>query len=236
MEPSREVISERIKELRQKKDLTQEQLSSLCNYSRTYIGKIERGEKSPSLETLIRLADALNTDLASLFQEEGSHDYAGGHAKKSKKLPSVFNQFNYIIGVMDPDGIVERMRMIPWSYHESKLKAHGRKLWQLDIVESIEKVEAEIREGIENASLGESVYYHMKDTTNESNIHMCDLAIHPLSEQRGEVLKLGFEYFWPNKLQSNGQLALTDALFNSIEKITDEEEKVTPPSRKTVTE
>ena len=47
--------------------LTQEQLAEKAGTSTTYIGTIERGEKSPTLNTISKLASALNISLAELF-------------------------------------------------------------------------------------------------------------------------------------------------------------------------
>jgi transcriptional regulator with XRE-family HTH domain len=39
--------------------LSQEELAALSGYHRTYIGQVERGEKSPSLRTIFNLSAAL---------------------------------------------------------------------------------------------------------------------------------------------------------------------------------
>ena len=53
----------RIKELRQAKGMSQEELADLAGCHRTYVGMIERGEGNPSLGVLFRIADALDTGL-----------------------------------------------------------------------------------------------------------------------------------------------------------------------------
>lgn len=40
--------------------MTQEELAERTNLSTTYIGMVERGEKKPSLETFVRILNALN--------------------------------------------------------------------------------------------------------------------------------------------------------------------------------
>lgn len=56
--------------LRHKKGLSQEKLSFLCNLNRTYIGEIERGEKSASLIVISKIAKGLNINLKTLFDYE----------------------------------------------------------------------------------------------------------------------------------------------------------------------
>ena len=53
-------IGERIKSARLKSNLTQEELAALVDLSPTHISVIERGLKSPKLDTFIRIANALN--------------------------------------------------------------------------------------------------------------------------------------------------------------------------------
>ena len=50
-----------LRELRKKKGVSQETLAFESGYHPTYIGQLERGKKSPSLRTIMRLASALNT-------------------------------------------------------------------------------------------------------------------------------------------------------------------------------
>lgn len=48
-----------LRELRQTRGLSQEKLGLESGYHRTYISLLERGQKSPSLQTLFRLSDVL---------------------------------------------------------------------------------------------------------------------------------------------------------------------------------
>lgn len=65
-------IGERLRRIRQMRDLTQKQLANkiVGRVDYTYIGKIERGEQLPSLKVLGKLSDALAVPLAYFFQEE----------------------------------------------------------------------------------------------------------------------------------------------------------------------
>jgi transcriptional regulator with XRE-family HTH domain len=48
-----------LRELRLSKKLTQEELADLAQFDRTFIGLLERGERSASLDTVFKLADVL---------------------------------------------------------------------------------------------------------------------------------------------------------------------------------
>ena len=57
-----------VAELRKKAGFSQEKFAFQCNIDRTYIGTIERGEKSPTLNTIQKIAQALNMPLHQLFE------------------------------------------------------------------------------------------------------------------------------------------------------------------------
>jgi transcriptional regulator with XRE-family HTH domain len=48
--------------LRRERGWTQEFLSFECNLTRNYISLLERGQQSPTLNTIAKLAEALNVD------------------------------------------------------------------------------------------------------------------------------------------------------------------------------
>ncbi len=52
-------IGGRIRQARKEKGYSQEKLAELCGISDTYLGRLERGEKQPSLDTLVRLTECL---------------------------------------------------------------------------------------------------------------------------------------------------------------------------------
>lgn len=49
-----------LRELRERSGLSQEALAFACGRHRTYVSLLERGRCSPSLQTVFRLADALD--------------------------------------------------------------------------------------------------------------------------------------------------------------------------------
>lgn len=55
------ILGSRIRELRNKEQMTQETLAELANSSRVYIGMLEKGIKMPSLDMLVAIANALHT-------------------------------------------------------------------------------------------------------------------------------------------------------------------------------
>lgn len=60
-------FGERVRELRKKKDLSQEALALTCDLDRSYIGGVERGERNISLVNIQKIAKALGIDPKELF-------------------------------------------------------------------------------------------------------------------------------------------------------------------------
>lgn len=62
-------LGQRIRALRIERNLSQEQLADLCRCHRTYVGMVERGEKSISVAMLMRFALALESSASSLLED-----------------------------------------------------------------------------------------------------------------------------------------------------------------------
>ena len=56
-----------IKHLREELALSQEALADRANLNRSYVGEVERGTATPSLNTVIKLAGALNLSTSDLL-------------------------------------------------------------------------------------------------------------------------------------------------------------------------
>lgn len=60
------LLGERIRQLRQAKGISQEELAFKINSARNFIGCIERGEKSPSIYVLYKIATILDVSIDNL--------------------------------------------------------------------------------------------------------------------------------------------------------------------------
>lgn len=70
------VLGERIKEERKRVHLTQAQLANEIGISDTYMGAIERGERSLTLDTLVKLANRIGVTIDYLLTDfvDGSNE------------------------------------------------------------------------------------------------------------------------------------------------------------------
>jgi transcriptional regulator with XRE-family HTH domain len=81
----KKLVGLRIKELWHSKNMSQEMLADKTEISAKYLSSIERGKENPTLDTLIRLAKALEIEMWEMF------DF--GHIKSHKELKDSFQRF-----------------------------------------------------------------------------------------------------------------------------------------------
>jgi transcriptional regulator with XRE-family HTH domain len=62
-------IGSRIRQLRNEKHLSQEAFADMCELDRTYISSIEKGKRNVSIINLEKIANALNINLSTLFND-----------------------------------------------------------------------------------------------------------------------------------------------------------------------
>lgn len=74
---AKKLIGLRIKNLRRAEGLSQEELAEKMGISSKYLSSIERGKENPTLDTLIKLANALKIEPSEIFNFS--------HEGKSKK-------------------------------------------------------------------------------------------------------------------------------------------------------
>lgn len=63
------LIGKRIQAVRKERGLTQEQLSQMVNLSTNYLSNVETGFKTPKLETLIDIINALQCDANTILAD-----------------------------------------------------------------------------------------------------------------------------------------------------------------------
>lgn len=63
------IVGNTISQIRKQKGLSQEVMSGLADIGRTHLSAIERGERKPTLETLYRLAIALDMKMSDIVKQ-----------------------------------------------------------------------------------------------------------------------------------------------------------------------
>jgi transcriptional regulator with XRE-family HTH domain len=65
-----ETVALNIRRIRLERGLSQEELASLVNINRNYVGMIERQENSPTIDMIERIAKALQVNPVELFEQK----------------------------------------------------------------------------------------------------------------------------------------------------------------------
>jgi transcriptional regulator with XRE-family HTH domain len=81
----KKLFGKRLKNLRESKGWTQENLAEKMNISSNYLSSIERGKENPTFDMLIKFSDALEVEMWELF------DF--GHEAGPKELREMLGKF-----------------------------------------------------------------------------------------------------------------------------------------------
>jgi len=94
-------FGERIRAMRKAAGLTLENVSQASGISRAALSKIERGEMSPTYESLLKLARGLSTDLAVLVS--GRRPAGGGSAVTPAGKGDKYRERRFVHELLAPD-------------------------------------------------------------------------------------------------------------------------------------
>jgi transcriptional regulator with XRE-family HTH domain len=72
--PDQRAVGRALRELRKRAGLTQEQVAEQMGTSSTYLSRLEAGQRDIRLSTVLRLLDAVGTDLHQLADALDRHD------------------------------------------------------------------------------------------------------------------------------------------------------------------
>ncbi|MBR6645375.1 MAG: helix-turn-helix transcriptional regulator [Clostridia bacterium] len=81
------ILGQRIRYYRKSAGWSQETLAELSGCHSTYIGQLERGEKNATVESVGKIASALNISLSTLFADIGIKD------EKIYEIPTEYREF-----------------------------------------------------------------------------------------------------------------------------------------------
>lgn len=81
-------VGKRIRQIRHARAISQEELAFRADLNPAYFGQVERGEKCPTIDTLFKIARALNISLLELLQTEPFCGSASGREDDVRALLS----------------------------------------------------------------------------------------------------------------------------------------------------
>ncbi len=78
-------LGTKLKDMRQQKNLTQEELANRCELTKGYISQLENDLTSPSIATLVDILNALGSNLSDFFHEEAEEKIVFGESEYIEK-------------------------------------------------------------------------------------------------------------------------------------------------------
>jgi transcriptional regulator with XRE-family HTH domain len=99
------VLGERVRKLRMDMGLTQEDLAEKLNLHGSYVGLIERGQKTPSLETLKKIAEFFGLSISGLLATEEEYSKKDMRTKRIARMlkgksPKTLDKIQKIIEII----------------------------------------------------------------------------------------------------------------------------------------
>ena len=107
-------LGERIRFIRHKRSLSQEELAFRANINSAYLGQVERGLRCPTIDTLCKIALALEVTPADLMRSTDLPDGAVGYDQRLKEHCQGCHRKSW-------DSFLELWRKW-WSYYSSKVE------------------------------------------------------------------------------------------------------------------
>lgn len=83
-----EAVGARIKYLRRMKEISQEELALKAGINPAYLGQVERGLKCPTVDTLYKIAKAMEISPAEFLRSEELSDFSEKQTKQLQTLLS----------------------------------------------------------------------------------------------------------------------------------------------------
>lgn len=102
-------IGEKIKRLRLKNELTQEDLANRCELTKGFISQVERELTSPSIATLIDILESLGTNLREFFSDSVDEKVV---FKKDDVFEKQDDELNHLIKWLVPNAQKNNMEPI----------------------------------------------------------------------------------------------------------------------------
>ncbi len=110
-------IGERIKSLRNERNMTLAELSQKTNLSPSYLSQLERDKTTPSISSLVEIANAMDVNVRYFFEEEKSTELAF----VTRKSLAPFQDIDYSTSQELPlTPVDEPSRLRVWQYNLPK--------------------------------------------------------------------------------------------------------------------
>lgn len=162
-------IGKKIKRLRIKKGLTQEELGKRTDLSKGYISQLERDLNSPSIETLFSLLEVLGSQPKDFFDDEKNQRVV---YVEEEQTVYVDEEKNYRIRWLVPESNDKEMEPVLLTlHHKGEFKQFEPSLSETFMYILRGKVRLVLGSQEFTATAGQSLYYEASDRHQLFNNH-----------------------------------------------------------------
>ena len=162
------IIGERIRQMRIKNSLTQEELADRCELSKGFISQVERDITSPSIATLIDILECLGSNLREFFSDSSADERIVFRADDAfvKQNDDLGHTITWIVPNAQKNEMEPILIRIPGGGQSSLYTAHECEVFGYVLQGN---VELHIGDKRHKAKKGESFYY-----TAHSSYYLCN--------------------------------------------------------------
>ncbi len=154
------LIGEKIKDIREKKGLSIEDVAKKTGFSKEFLKDIEDGKVSPPLGIIVKLSKALDTMMSTIFDEKGEKNYCVMRVKDQKVEPRVSSTGHHYKYIPLATGLKEKhmetflVKLYPDSKEELSVHEGEEFIYVLD-----GEVKVIIGNDVEILTMGDTIYY-----------------------------------------------------------------------------
>lgn len=192
MSAIKKLFRQNLKWFREQQNISQGALSDRCDYDRTYVGKIERGEKEPSLEAIIRLSRALNVSMADFFRTDRpeTNETAARAMKAGEDIYQILFDGAYrMVGLLNSEGqFIEVNDALVEFCRESREEILQLPVWGLSFWGSSEWRKTWLHKKVNGALRGELFQEEMKVFPEHENQPVTiDFSLTPVHQGEHDI-------------------------------------------------
>jgi len=108
MSTAKEILSENLKAIRKQKNISQQYIAERCDMLASTYNRIENMKVSPSIDTIEKIALAIEVPIAELFQSQNISDKS--LVQKLEKINSISEYNQNVVGIL-LDSIIEKDKL-----------------------------------------------------------------------------------------------------------------------------
>ena len=124
-ETHKQVIGRRIKRLRIQQTRTQAEIATACGLTKSMLSKIESGTAYPSVAAMVRIAEALGTNVSSLMEQHGNDQRPVFVSRQRAETALTHSEKGYSVFPYATEFADKKMQPFLFVVQRGKVKKHA---------------------------------------------------------------------------------------------------------------